>query len=304
MKVLFFGTPNFAEKILKSLVDNKFDVVGVVCQEDKPAGRGKKMASPNIVSVAKSFSIPVFQFEKLSKHIDEFKAIDYDIAVTASYGKFLPKSLLEIRPCVNVHPSMLPKYRGATPIQSALLNGDKETGVSIMKTDIGMDDGDIFCQERVEIDDADDYISLSEKLCEVGGRLLIETLRKIETGSEILTKQDNKLATFTKIIEKEDAHLDFDEDVETAVNKTRAFCESPVAFFFLGDDRIKVLKAQIYDHSTDFKCGEIVQNKKRFLIQCKNGVFEILTCQNSGGKVLQAFQFLNGYRFKTMVVTK
>ena len=302
MKVLFFGTPYFAEKILENLIANKVDVVGVVCQEDKPAGRGNKMVSPNIVNVAKSFSLPVYQFEKLSAHIEDFKNIDYDIAVTASYGKFLPKKLLDIKPCINVHPSLLPKYRGATPIQTALLNGDKFTGVSIMKTDVGMDDGDIYTQEKVEISEEDNYTTLSEKLIEVGSRLLLETLQKIASGSEKLTKQEEKNATFTKMIEKEDAILDFNNDVEILVNKTKAFCENPVCFFFLGEDRIKVFDAKIFNKTCDFEIGTIIKDKKHFLVQAKNGVFEILTCQAPGGKKLSAQNFLNGYRFKSMVV--
>ena len=302
MKVLFFGTPYFAEKILENLIANKVDVVGVVCQEDKPAGRGNKMVSPNIVNVAKSFSLPVYQFEKLSAHIEDFKNIDYDIAVTASYGKFLPKKLLDIKPCINVHPSLLPKYRGATPIQTALLNGDKFTGVSIMKTDVGMDDGDIYIQEKVEISEEDNYTTLSEKLIEVGSRLLLETLQKIASGSEKLTKQEEKNATFTKMIEKEDAILDFNNDVEILVNKTKAFCENPVCFFFLGEDRIKVFDAKIFNKTCDFEIGTIIKDKKHFLVQAKNGVFEILTCQAPGGKKLSAQNFLNGYRFKSMVV--
>ncbi len=304
MKVLFFGTPYFAEKILENLIANKVDVVGVVCQEDKPAGRGNKMVSPNIVNVAKSFSLPVYQFEKLSAHIEDFKNIDYDIAVTASYGKFLPKKLLDIKPCINVHPSLLPKYRGATPIQTALLNGDKFTGVSIMKTDVGMDDGDIYTQEKVEISEEDNYTTLSEKLIEVGSCLLLETLQKIASGSEKLTKQDEKNATFTKMIEKEDAILDFNNDVEILVNKTKAFCENPVCFFFLGEDRIKVFDAKIFNKTCDFEIGTIIKDKKHFLVQAKNGVFEILTCQAPGGKKLSAQNFLNGYRFKSMVVGK
>ena len=304
MKILFFGTPYFAEVVLKGLVESEFEVVGVVCQEDKPAGRGNKMQSPHIVELARSFNLPVYQFEKLSLYIDEFKKIDYDYAVTASYGKILPKALLDIKPCINVHPSMLPKYRGATPIQTALLNGDKKTGVTIMKTDVGMDDGDIYVQKEVEVLPEDDYTSLQEKLSKIGLELLIETLQKIECGCEKLTKQDEKRATFVKMIKKEDALLNFENSVETLVNQTRAYAESPVAFFFLGDDRIKVLKAKVCDNSCERKIGEVIENKKRFLIQAKDGVFEILKCQAPGGKVLDAAAFLNGYRFKTRMVTK
>lgn len=302
MKILFFGTPRFAEIILNGLVKNKFDVVGVVCQNDKPAGRGNKIKTPHIVELAKQFEIPVYQFEKIKEHIDDFKAMDYDLAVTASYGKILPKSFLDIKPCINVHPSMLPKYRGATPIQTALLNGDTMTGVTVMKTEVGMDDGDIFEQKEVEILPEDDYISLLDKLAYVGLDLLIDVLKKIDNGTAVRTPQDDSKATFVKLIQKEDALLDFSMPVESLVNKVRAFVENPVAFFILGEDRIKVYKAKVANKSTDAPVGQIVSTRKHFLIQAKDGVIEILKCQSAGGKVLDANSFLNGYRFKTLVV--
>lgn len=302
MKILFFGTPRFAEIILNGLVKNKFDVVGVVCQNDKPAGRGNKIKTPHIVELAKQFGIPVYQFEKIKEHIDDFKAMDYDLAVTASYGKILPKSFLDIKPCINVHPSMLPKYRGATPIQTALLNGDTMTGVTVMKTEVGMDDGDIFEQKEVEILPEDDYISLLDKLAYVGLDLLIDVLKKFDNGTAVRTPQDDSKATFVKLIQKEDALLDFSMPVESLVNKVRAFVENPVAFFILGEDRIKVYKAKVANMSTDAPVGQIVSTRKHFLIQAKDGVIEILKCQSAGGKVLDANSFLNGYRFKTLVV--
>ena len=301
MKILFFGTPKFAEIILDGLLEKGFDVVGVVCQNDKPAGRGNKIQTPHIVEFAKERNIAVYQFEKLSLHIDDFKKIDYDIAVTASYGKFLPKALLDLHPCINVHPSMLPKYRGATPIQTALLNGDNMTGVSIMETGVGMDDGDIFVQKEEEILPEDDYSTLIEKLALVGLELLAQTLEKIENGTAKKVPQDEKNATTVKLIQKEDALLDFSKSAESQVNKVRAFCEDPVAFFFLGDDRIKVYKARVAE---DFEgeIGQVIPSKKRFLVKTSSGVFEILKCQMQGGKVLDAKSFLNGYRFKTLVV--
>lgn len=302
MKILFFGTPRFAEIVLKGLLDSKFEVVGVVCQTDKPAGRGNKLVSPHIKTMALENGVKVFQFEKIKDHIEEFKNIDYDLAVTASYGKILPASFLEIRPCINVHPSLLPKYRGSTPIQSALLNGDALTGVSVMKTEVGMDDGDVFVQEEVEILPEDDYFSLHDKLAEVGVRLLLETLEKIENKTATRTPQDHTKATFVKLIEKEDGLLDFSCSAQSLVNKVRAFAESPVAYFFLGDDRIKVYKARCVHMDTQAEIGEVLENRKRFLIQTSDGFFEILRCQAPGGKVLDASAFLNGYRFKTRKV--
>lgn len=302
MKILFFGTPLFAEIVLSKLLKSKFDVVGVVCQEDKPAGRGNKMTSPHIVSLAKERNLPVYQFSKLKEHIEDFKKIDFDIGVTASYGKILPKSLLEIMPCVNVHPSLLPKYRGATPIQSALLNGDTLTGVTIMKTEVGMDDGDIYMQKEVEILPDEDYLSLMPRLAHIGADMLVEVLKKIENNTITRTPQDHSKATFVKLIQKEDGALDFSQSATQLVNRVRAFCEAPVCFFFVGGERIKVYSAKAIVEESGLKAGAIIPDKKRFLIQTSKGVFEILKCQAPGGKVLDARSFLNGFHFKSQAV--
>ena len=298
MRILFFGTPYFAEVVLKKLI-KKHTVVGVVCQNDKPANRGKKMVSPNIKTLAESLGIKVFQFERLLDNLEEIKSVDCDIFVTASYGKILPKEVLDLKMCINVHPSMLPKYRGATPIQTALLNGDSLTGVTIMKTDVGMDDGDIIEQREVEISKEDDYLSLMPKLAEIGGDLLLEALSKIENKTAKFIKQNDDEATFTKLIKKEDALLDFNESADVLVNKVRAYVENPTAYFFLGEDRIKVYKAKVEKGDMpNVNIGDVVTvNKKMFLIKTGEGTFSILRCQAPGGKVLDVADFLNGYRF-------
>lgn len=298
MKILFFGTPKFAEIVLEGIMQ-KHQIVGVVCQNDKPSGRGNKLKSPDIVTFAKNHNIPVFQFERLKEHIDDFKKIDCDLFVTASYGKILPKSLLDFRPCINVHPSLLPKYRGATPIQTALLNGDEVTGVTIMKTEVGMDDGDIYLQKEVEISPEEDYVSLSGRLAKISVQMLLQVLDEIQNGTAKRTKQDDSKATFVKMIEKADAELDFSQKTRDLVNKVRAFCGDPVAFFWLGDDRIKVYKANVADMSISAPVGSVLSTKKRFLLQASDGVFEVLKCQAPGGKVLDANVFLNGYHFKS-----
>ena len=298
MKVLFFGTPLFSEIVLKKLIE-KHEVVGVVCQPDKPANRGKKLKSPEIKKLAESMGVIVYQFDRLKDNLETIKNIDCDIFVTASYGKILPKALLDMKLCINVHPSMLPKYRGATPIQTALLNGDKKTGVTIMKTDVGMDDGDIILQKEVEILDEDDYNSLMPKLADVGAKLLLQALEEIENKTVKFTKQDDSKATFTKLIQKEDALLDFNESAENLVNKVRAYVENPTAYFYLGDDRIKVYKAKVEAGDLpNVGIGEVVTvNKKMFLIKTGKDTFSILKCQAPGGKVLDVKDFLNGYRF-------
>lgn len=310
MKILFFGTPLFAEIVLNKLLKSKHRVVGVVCQSDKPAGRGNKMTSPAIKNMANLHNIPVYQFEKILPHIEDFKNIDCDIFVTASYGKILPKALLDIKPCINVHPSLLPKYRGATPIQNALLNGDSVTGVTVMKTEVGMDDGDIFTQEKFEILPEEDYTSLLPKLAELGGKLLLQTLDKFENNTAKRTPQNAAEATFVKLLKKEDGLLDFSLPAQNLVNKVRAFVEFPVAFFEIGGQIIKVYKAAVAEDEfaknlqgqAGGKAGVVLCTKKRFLISTGSGVFEILRCQAQGGKILDASAFLNGFHFKSMVV--
>ncbi len=303
MKILFFGTPLFAEIVLKKLLE-KHEVVGIVCQPDKPANRGKKMQSPNIVNIAKVLNIPVYQFEKLKDHIEDFKKIKCDLFVTASYGKILPKEVLDLKMCINVHPSILPKYRGATPIQSALLNGDKVTGVTIMQTAVGMDDGDIILQKEVKIEKEEDYNSLMPRLAEIGGNLLLDAIEKIESGIAIFQKQDDSKATFVKLIKKEDGLLDFNETAESLVNKVRAYVEFPVAFFNIGDERIKVYKAEAVEGFENLEVGEIYTSKKEFVVKAKDKGFKILKCQVSGGKVLDVKDFLNGHKIEDKKVNE
>lgn len=303
MKILFFGTPLFAEIVLKKLLE-KHEVVGIVCQPNKPANRGKKMQSPNIVNIAKSLNIPVYQFEKLKDHIEDFKKIKCALFVTASYGKILPKEVLDLKMCINVHPSILPKYRGATPIQSALLNGDKVTGVTIMQTAVGMDDGDIILQKEVEIEKEEDYNSLMPRLAEIGGNLLLDAIEKIESGIAIFQKQDDSKATFVKLIKKEDGLLDFNETAESLVNKVRAYVEFPVAFFNIGDERIKVYKAEAVEGFENLEVGEIFTSKKEFVVKAKDKGFKILKCQVAGGKVLDVKDFLNGHKIEDKKVNE
>lgn len=303
MKILFFGTPLFAEIVLKKLLE-KHEVVGIVCQPDKPANRGKKMQSPNIVNIAKVLNIPVYQFEKLKDHIEDFKKIKCDLFVTASYGKILPKEVLDLKMCINVHPSMLPKYRGATPIQTALLNGDKVTGVTIMQTAVGMDDGDIILQKEVEIEKEEDYNSLMPRLAEIGGNLLLNAIEKIENGTAIFQKQDDSKATFVKLIKKEDGLLDFNNTAESLVNKVRAYVEFPVAFFNICDERIKVYKAEAVEGFENLEVGEIFTSKKEFVVKAKDKGFKILKCQVSGGKVLDVKDFLNGHKIEDKKVNE
>lgn len=298
MKILFLGSPYFAVKILEKLLKSRHKVVAVVTQSDKPSGRGQKLMPTQVKVFAKEKGIAVYSFDKLSQHLDEIEKIDYDIAVTASFGQILNEKFLSIAPCINVHPSLLPKYRGATPIQSALLSGDKVTGVSIMKVVRAVDAGDVIAQKQIEIEDEDDYISLQDKLADVGGDLLVEVLDLFEKGQVQAVGQDESKATFCRKLEKGDGLLDFNKSACQLVNQSRALCQMGV-FILVDGQRLKV--GSIKDVSKDFQglnIGEMASVKGRIIFGCKDGAVEIGQCLSKNGKMISAKDFLNGFSFE------
>ena len=298
MKVLFLGSPYFAVKILEKLLKSRHKVVAVVTQSDKPSGRGQKLMPTQVKVFAKEKGIAVYSFDKLSQHLDEIEEIDYDIAVTASFGQILNEKFLSIAPCINVHPSLLPKYRGATPIQSALLSGDKVTGVSIMKVVRAVDAGDVIAQKQVKIEEDDDYTTLQEKLADVGGDMLVEVLDLFALGQVKTFKQDDDKATFCRKLEKSDAFLDLNKTASEIVNQSRALCEMGV-FLLVDGQRLKV--AQIKNVSKDFqnlKIGEVAPVKGRIIFGCSDGAVEIGKCLSKNGKMVPAKDFLNGFSFE------
>ena len=298
MKVLFLGSPYFSVKILEKLLQSSHKVVAVVTQPDRPSGRGQKVSPTNAKIFAIEHNIPVYAFEKVSAHIEDISQIDYDIAVTASFGQILNEKFLSIKPCINVHPSLLPLYRGATPIQSALLNNDKETGVSIMKVVKEVDAGDIYSQKEIDINDDDNFSSLQERLAQLGGAMLIDVLNKIETGKIKAYPQNNNNATFCTKITKEEAFIDFNLSADILVGKSRALNEIG-CFIFVDGQRLKIdgLK-NVSNEFQNAQCGEIINVKGRIIFGCKDGAVEILKCQSKTGKMVSARDFLNGFSFK------
>lgn len=295
MKILFLGTSDFSQIVLEEILKSKHKVLAVVCQPDRPSGRGHKFIAPKIKYFAQEKGIKVFQFDKVSEHIDEvFEGVD--VAVTASFGQILSREFINKKMCLNVHPSKLPTYRGPTPLQTALLNGDKMTAVSIQKMEYEVDSGDIILCQDVEIGKNDTMSSLTEKTAKIGGELVVKALDMIENKSVKFSKQDGSKATFTKMIKKEDGFLNFDESAEKLINKIRALGENPGCYFFVGQDRIKVQKAKIFEEKTG-NTGDILIKNKKFLVKAKDNFVEIERCQAPNGKVLDAKDFLNGYKF-------
>lgn len=294
MKILFLGSSRFSKIVLEKMIECGANVTAVITQPDRPSGRGHKVLPTEVNVFAKEKGIEVFTFDKVRNHIEDIKKIDYDLAVVASFGQILPQEFLDIKLTINVHPSLLPKYRGATPIQSAILNGDEETGVTIMKVAKEVDSGDIIMQKRYTLN-GEYYLELEEKLAVLGGEMISEVLKQIEENKITFTPQEHDKATFVQKLTKEDGKIDFSQSAKNIINKVKALSEEIGCYFMLGDNSIKVGKACDVSLEFDAEEGYILNNKKRFIIGCKSGAIEILTCQAPSGKMIAGRDYINGH---------
>lgn len=294
MKILFLGSSRFSKIVLQKLFLNKVDISAVITQPDKPSGRGHKLMPTEVKQFALANNIDVYTFDKVRLHMEEIKKIDYDVAVVASFGQILPQEFLDYKLAINVHPSLLPKYRGATPIQSAILNGDKVTGVTIMKVAKEVDAGDIILQREVVLED-EYYLALEEKLATLGGEMTIEVLKSIENGSVKFLPQDSGKAVLVSKIGKEDGKLDFSQTATQIVNRVRALAEEIGCFMVLENKIIKVYKACDVSDKFSVEQNKIMQNKKNFVVGCKDGAVEILACQAPSGKMVSGRDYINGH---------
>lgn len=246
LRVVFMGSPEFALPVLRRLVE-VYQVVGVVTQPDRPAGRGKQLTPPPVKLLAQSLGIPVIQPEKLRQPEAFQQLLDWapEVIVVAAFGQILRQNVLGLPPygCINVHASLLPRWRGAAPIQAALLHGDKVTGVTIMKMDVGVDTGPILSQREVPILPEDNAASLAPRLAEAGASLLIETLPRYLAGEIQPIPQDESKATLAPMLKKEDGRLDLSQPVASLVNRVRAFTPWPGAFIEWQGQPLKILRA-------------------------------------------------------------
>lgn len=309
MKIVFLGTPRFAEIVLEYLINSRHKVIAVVCQPDKPNARGNKMIECSAKTFAIKNSIPVYQFEKIKiDGISTLRELSPDIIVTAAYGQILNAEVLSIPKygVINVHGSLLPKYRGASPIQYCLLKGEKETGITIMKTEVGMDDGDIILAQNMTIAPEDNSETLSEKLAHLGGRLVVDALNLIEDGKATYTPQNHDDATFTKMLKKENSYINFNISAKRCENKVRAYNPNPVAKMRIDGQEYKVYSAKAHENEIQGQNGEIVESsaKKGLFIKCEEGVLEILELSAPSSKRMSAKSYLNGKHIETGKIVK
>lgn len=305
MKILFAGTPDFAVAPLKNIIENGFEVVGVITQTDKPQGRKGILTPSPVKQFAQEAGLPVLQPEKIRDHIDEVKAFGADILVTCAYGQILTQALLDTFPMGvwNIHAGLLPKYRGASPIQSCIVNGESVTGVSVMKTELGLDCGDILLVEETPITATETYGELSNRLSLLGAKLIVRALRLLENGNYTLTPQDENGVGIVKKISKEHAKVDFSKSVKEVVDLIRGMNPAPVAYTEYNGNKLNLYLAEsavLNDEETALLsqavCGEVLSDKPKrgLLIKCADGAVKILEAQAAGGKRISGSDLING----------
>ncbi|MCH8049628.1 methionyl-tRNA formyltransferase [Patescibacteria group bacterium] len=303
MKIIFFGTPEFAKKFLASLhEDEDIFVSAVVCQPDKPVGRRQVLTSSPTKAYALEHDIPILQPETIKNNQelqDRLRSFDVEAFVVVAYGRIIPKSILDIPKIgsLNVHPSLLPKYRGPSPIQSAIASDDRETGITIMLLDDEMDHGPILAQEKIEIDGQATAATLREKVNEIGAPLLIKTLKDYAAGKIELKEQDHDKATYCKILTRQDGIIDWDKPAKVIERKIRAYTPWPGTTTTWNDKTLKIHKAVIPSEVEGFlRPGEVKITDNRFLIGTGTTSLEILEIQPEGKQKMPANAFLNGYK--------
>ncbi|MBQ7872369.1 MAG: methionyl-tRNA formyltransferase [Clostridia bacterium] len=301
MRILFMGTPDFALFSLKALCEKGYDVVGVVTQPDKPKGRGYVLTPPPVKVYALEQGIPVYQPNSL--RTEEFASllseIDPELIAVVAYGKILPKNVLNYPKygCVNVHGSLLPKYRGASPMQSAIINGDKVTGITTMFMAEGLDTGDMLLKAECEIAENDNFEDIHDRLGLLGAELLCKTVDGLEAGTITPVPQDHSLATHTAKILKEDCEIDFSKDCDTVHDLVRGLSPIPLSFTHTPDGKLlKVIKSEICEReSENAECGKVLSlDNGRIRVACARGSVNILTVLPEGKGRMSAADFIRG----------
>ena len=296
-RIVFMGTSEISATVLDGLIINGYQIVGVVAQPDRPVGRKHILEAVPTKKVALEHNIPIFQPEKIRKDFAFMYDLKPDVILTLSYGQILPEALLNIPKlgAINLHGSLLPKYRGAAPIQYAILNGEKETGMTLMKMVKEMDAGEMYAVKKLAISEEDNSSTLFIKMANVALELALEALPKYLKGELKGTPQDVEGVTFAPSIKPEEERLDLNDTKENLHNKIRALADIPGAYLLLNDEKFKIYKSKIYSNEVVGQVGQIVKaDKNGLLLQCKDGLLNLLEVQKQGKKRLDYKSFVNG----------
>ncbi len=309
MKVIFMGTPDFSVGTLEALIEAGHEVALVVTQPDKPKGRGGKMQYTPVKEVAVAHNIPVYQPKRIreTECIEELRKYNADIMVVIAFGQILPKEILEMTPygCVNVHASLLPSYRGAAPIQWAVINGEKVSGVTTMQMNEGLDTGDMLLKVEIPLDEKETGGSLHDKLAEAGARLCVETLDALKAGTVTPEKQGDSPTAYAKMLDKHMGKIDWKMSAKEIERLIRGLNPWPSAYtrWNENDKGMKIWEAEVAEGQTDKAAGTVVEvAKDGFFVQTGDGLLKITALQIPGKKRMDAAAFLRGYQMETGTV--
>ena len=293
------GTGSFAAPSLQKLCETGREVAGVFTKPDTPKGRGMKLVQDIVKVTALERGVPVFQPEKLKtgEALSELKALTPDIVVVVSYGKILPSDMLAVPPlgCVNIHGSLLPKYRGAAPVQWAVLNGERETGVTSMYMDAGLDTGDIIMTKKTAVGERETAGELYERLARVGAELLEETLDAIENGTAARKKQDDSLATYAPMLTKALSPIDWNADMRAVVSKVRGLCPWPAATAEIAGAALKIYAAEPAEGLSGSPGSVVFADKRGIAVACRDGAVLLTEVQAAGGRRMSSSDYLRGH---------
>ncbi len=301
MKIVFMGTPDFAAGALEALIEAGHEVTAVVTQPDKAKGRSKDLQFPPVKETALAHNIPVLQPVRIKRpeEIELLKQYEADVYVVAAFGQILSQEILDIPEygCLNIHASLLPKYRGASPIQSVILDGEKETGITIMQMDAGIDTGDMLLKKSIAIDEEDTYETLHNKLRGLGGEAIVEALELLETGALVAEKQDHSQSSHVKMITKEMGNIDFTKSAKEIDCLVRGLNPWPSAFTFYKGKQLKIWKIGVEEKNADAEPGTVTAvTKNEMKVACGEGTIVIKELQLEGKKRMTAHDFLLGVR--------
>lgn len=303
MKVIFMGTPEFSVGTLEALIGAGHEVVLAVTQPDRPKGRGKEVQFSPVKEAALAHGIPVFQPDKIRKPecVEELRKYDADVMVVIAFGQILPKEILDMTRygCINVHASLLPKYRGAAPIQWAVINGERISGVTTMQMDEGLDTGDMIEKTEIVLDDKETGGSLHDKLAAAGAELLVETLKKIKDGTAVYTRQGESPTAYARMLDKKLGNIDWSTPAEDIERLIRGLNPWPSAYTMWKGKVMKLWEAEVIAGDSGLEPGKIAEvNKEAFTVQTGKGQLRIQMLQIPGKKRMDAAAFLRGYHLE------
>ncbi|MCI7402385.1 MAG: methionyl-tRNA formyltransferase [Christensenella sp.] len=304
MRIVFLGTPDFAVPTLKALVESKHEVLAVVTQPDKKRDRNVISFSP-VKEEALKHNLEVLQYEKIKvEGIEDLKRLNPDVMVTCAYGQIISQEILDIPKfgVINVHASLLPKYRGSSPIQWAIINGESQTGITIMKTALGVDSGDIILQKKIDIKENETAGELFDRLSQIGPEALLEALDLIEQGKAVFTPQDESKATHVSMLKKEDGHIDWSKKAIEIKNQVYGMNPWPSAFSYFNKKLFKIWTCDIEPMKLDYPNGYMFIKDKKVFVKCSDGAIELKEVQIEGKKRMTSQAFILGNEIEGVIL--